>query len=366
MATERQKKAKPDYAIPPGETLSETLHALGMTQKEFAIRTGLSEKHIVSILQGNAPITPETALKFETVLGVHASFWNNLERNYRDTLARLEKEKRLQQDIAWLDNIPVATIVKHGWIKKNKEKSMKLQEVLSFYGVSSPKEWDKLWANVRFAARQSKAFETDPGAVSAWMRIGELRAQDIACQPYNHDRFREVLGEVRDLTVRSARDFQPRIIQWCAEAGVAVVFVKELPRIRLNGITRWLNPNKALIQLCLRHKSNAQLWFTFFHEAGHILKHGKRDLFLENDEYQDSQKEKEADKFASDFLIPPREWDSFLSEHIDCSYSRDDIKTFAARVGIAPGIVVGRLQHERLIRYSHCNDLKVKLVWSSN
>jgi len=361
MATEQNGVFLPDYAIPPGETLSETLEALEMTQKELAIRANLSEKHIVDILKGDVAITSETALKFEKVLGVPASLWSNLESNYRNTLARLEEEKRLQKEVAWLDEIPVSELAKRGLVTKHRNKVKTLQEVLAFYGVNSPDEWRDLWANRRFAARQSPAFEADPGAVTAWMRMGELLAQKVESAPYDQGRFSEALAKIRGLTAQAPQDFQPKVTQWCAEAGVAVVFVKELPGIHLSGITRWLSPQKSLVQLCLRYKSDDQLWFTFFHESGHILKHGKKDMFLENDGGQDTEKEKEADKFAADFLIPQRDWTRFITGRK--LFSKADIKRFARELGISPGILVGRLQHEKRIPFTHCNDLKVRLVW---
>lgn len=80
---------QPDIAIPPGETLRETIEALGMSQAELAQRTGRTTKDIKEIIMGKAAITPDGALQFERVLRVPASFWNNLESNYRDTVARL-------------------------------------------------------------------------------------------------------------------------------------------------------------------------------------------------------------------------------------------------------------------------------------
>ena len=364
MANERKETFLPDYAIPPGETLLETLEAMGMSQKELAIRIGLSEKHIVDIVKGVGPITPDTALKLERALGIPASFWNNLERNYRDTLARLEEEKRLRQDVKWLEEIPVAALVRRGYIQGHKDKTKTLQEVLGFYGASSPRQWSELWQNNRFHARRSRAFDEKPGAVSAWMRIGELAAQRIECAVYDRARFKQALKEIRGLTVENAEAFQPNVRQLCADAGVAVVFVKEIPGIRLSGVTRWLTPDKALIQLSLRYKKDDQLWFTFFHEAGHILEHGKKEMFLEEDDGIVEEKEKQADKFAADFLISRAAWRRFTSGRR--YYSKIDIRRFAEKMGISPGIVVGRLQHENLIPFSNCNDLKKTLVWISD
>jgi Zn-dependent peptidase ImmA (M78 family) len=145
----------------------------------------------------------------------------------------------------------------------------------------------------------------------------------------------------------------------CAEAGVVIVFAKELPNLRTSGATWWFNSDKAVIQLSLRYKSNDQLWFSFFHEAGHILKHGKKEFFIEDSMV--NEKEKEADEFAANFLLPKSQLDGFLKANT--LLSKSAIKEFANRLNIAPGIVVGRLQHEKKLPHSHCNDLKLRLMW---
>lgn len=86
---------RPNYAIPPGETLRETIETCGMTQTELAERTGMPIKAVNAIITGKASIAEETALHFERVLSVSASFWNNLERNYQEARARMQKSKRL-------------------------------------------------------------------------------------------------------------------------------------------------------------------------------------------------------------------------------------------------------------------------------
>jgi len=73
----------PDYAIHPGEILMETLEARNMKKSELAERCGLSPKTVSLILNEKAPITPETAIQLERVLGVSANIWINLDANYR-------------------------------------------------------------------------------------------------------------------------------------------------------------------------------------------------------------------------------------------------------------------------------------------
>jgi HTH-type transcriptional regulator/antitoxin HigA len=361
MASQVRNQYSPDSVSLPGDTLLETLETIGMTQAELAERTGRTKKTINEIIQGKAPITPDTALQLERVLGVPARFWNNRERHYREYLARAEERERLQESIEWLDQVPVAAMCKMHWIERRQDKVEQLREVLNFFGVASPKQWARVWLDSRAAFRQSPAFEADPGAIAAWLRMGEIQAQFISCAPYDDDCFRAKLKQIRSLTLEPSEVFQPELVRLGARCGVAVVFVPELPKIRTWGTTYWLTPVKALIQLSLRYRSDDHLWFTFFHEAGHILLHGKRDVFIEASESEErDEKEEEADKFAADWLISPSDWRRIAG----CvRYSKDMIREFAAELGIAPGIVVGRLQHDGYLPPSHCNELKRRFEW---
>lgn len=358
MSSTMQNQFVPNYAVPPGETLLDTLEALGMSQAELADRTGRPKKTINEIIKGKSEITSETALQLERVLGVPAGFWNNLERNYQEAKARLAEEERLLHHIAWLKEIPVAVMIKRGWIQPFRDKVQQLQEVLNYFGVASPELWQARWHDPGVAYRESSSFRSHPGAVAAWLRKGEIEAHKIVCSSYDIFKFKAALGFIRELTRKQPEIFQPEMKRLCAEAGVAVVFVPELPNIHISGATWWLTPNKAVILLTLRHKSDDQLWFSFYHEAGHILLHGKKDVFLE-EEISDG-KEEEANSFAGDFLIPSRKYQQFISA---TKLSKVSINNLSDELGIAPGIVVGRLQHDKRLPFTHCNDLKRKLIW---
>lgn len=364
MSDEIQNQYTPDYVSPPGETLEEILEEREMSQAELALRMGRPRKTISEIINGHAAITPETALQLERVLSIPARFWNNLERNYREALARQEEQERLYKQVAWLDQIPVKDMIHKKWIRFCQDKVEQLREVLIFFGVASPERWQTVWGSAQVYFRKSLAFQSDPGAVAAWLCRGELVAAQINCAAYNPSKFREVLQQVRALTIEPQEVFQFEMVRLCASAGVAVVFVPELPKTRTSGATRWLKPDKALIQLSLRYKTDDHFWFCFFHEAGHILRHGKRSVFLEFKENQEDEEEKEANKFAADLLIPPAEWERFLAS--SQKRAKAGIQQFASEIGIAPGIVVGRLQYEKELPRSHCNDLKRRLEWASD
>jgi len=360
MASKIKNQYEPDFVSPPGETLLETIEALGMSQAELAERTGRPKKTINEIVKGKAAITPETALQFERVLGVPASFWNKREYHYREFLAREGEREKLGKQVEWLKKLPVKAMVKFGWIQAASDLVEQLQQVLNFFGVASPQEWRGLWNGSQPAFRRSPAFVSDPGAVAAWLRKGELDAQQIDCAPYDEARFRDVLIAIKALTVTTPEQFEPELVRLCASAGVAVVFVPELPGTRVCGATRWLTPSKALIQLSLRYKTDDHLWFTFFHEAGHILLHGKSKIFLEGDSGDDGQEE-EANRFAANLLIPATALRSFCAQG---DRSLAAIERFARVHGISSGIVVGRLQHEGFLPHSHGNKLKMRFRWA--
>ncbi|MGA2403517.1 MAG: helix-turn-helix domain-containing protein [Syntrophobacteraceae bacterium] len=297
----------PDYVSPPGETLSEILEDREMSQADLADRTGRAKKTINEIVKGKAPITPRIALELESVLGVPASFWNSRESQYREHLARCEEQVRLQKHLEWLDLIPVRAMIKLGWIEGFKDKIYQLREILKFFQISSPDQWGmcvKAYTG-QVAFRKSKAFESDLPAVVAWLRRGVIEARELQCGTYDQNEFKKVLHSVRKMTAEHPDVFQSKMIEMASSAGVAVVFIPELPKTRISGATRWLSPHKAMIQLSLLYKRNDQFWFSFFHEAAHILLHGKRDIFINGQEDSQNVKENEANAFATNFLIPP-------------------------------------------------------------
>ncbi len=360
MADTMSNQYVPDYLVTPGEVLQDYLEGFGMTQAELAARTGLTKKTVNEIIKGKSPITPESALKLERSLGRPAHFWNNLERQFQEDRTRLAEEKRLQSHLDWLKNVPLVQLIKLGWIPKKNDNVSQLKEVLQFFGVASPEQWTAVWKDYQVAYRQTQRFESCAESVSAWLRKGEIEARQRPCSPFKLSRFQQVLDIIRELTVESPHVFQQRLIELCASAGVAVVFIPELPKTGVYGATRWIG-DRAVIQLSLRYKSNDHLWFTFFHEAGHIIKHGRKEIFIEGNGLDD-KKEEEANVFARDKLIPPAEYRRFVSSWDGRSLA--PIEAFAGKIKVAPGIVVGRLQHDNLLPNSHGNRLKVFYSWS--
>ncbi len=355
----RQYPFAPDYAIAPGATLAETLAAKGMSQTELSARTGLTEKTISQIINGIAPISFDTALKLEAVLGVPARFWNNLERNFQEAKAQIAQAERLESDLEWLKSIPVRDLVKREFVESTRDKVHTLRNVLHFFGVTDVAAWERVWVEPSVAFRRSRAREFKLGLVAAWIRMGELIASQMSCKQYDAEKFRQGLVEIRKLTVKSV--WQQEIVERCSDAGVALTLVPAIPGAGVSGVTKWLSKDKALVQLSLLYKNDGSFWFTFFHEAAHVLLHGKKDVFLHGDAESDDKRESEADQFARNLLIPDdrtRELPSLRTEK--------RVRSFAQSIGIAPGIVVGRMQYDGIIPPSAFNGLKRKIEYAAD
>lgn len=356
MSNKTKIQYKPDYLIAPGETIAETIVSLSMTQKEFAARLDITEQSLIRIIKADQPITYETAAKLEMVTGTPASFWNSLESKYREALVRQRELTEFDSEMAWLKIIPFKALVDRGYAIPTPDKAMQVREALAFYGVSNVDAWNEIWESPKAAARRSTCFKTNPGAVSAWLRMAEIQANKLECVPYNESTFKKSLIKIRQLTELRAEIFVPKMVELCAQAGVASVFVPELKGVPWNGATRWLTSQKAMILLSLRGKSEDKFWFSFFHEASHVLHDDRKGLYIADNSQDEA--ELRADQFAADTLIPSR-----YNADIKCAVSAAQVKRLAQIIGVSEGIVAGRWQFLNKT-FSRFNDLKQKLVWA--
>jgi addiction module HigA family antidote len=285
----------------PGETLSEKLDEMGMGPKEFALRTGKPEKTIIAILKGDSSITPDMAVQFENVTRIPANFWMNHQRNYDEFLARVKQKKVIEEAVVWAKKFPLSDMIKKGWLPQRSTIQEKTVEILSFFGFSNHSAWEEYYLKqqLKIAFRISLAKTNEPYAISAWLRKGELQASYLVVKQFSEKKFKELLPELKTIMSNQPNDFFNQLQTICSEAGVKVVHTPCISKARISGSTRWLN-DTPLIQLTDGYNCIDSFWFTFFHEAGHILLHGKKDVFLEKVDYSEKDliKEKEADEFA--------------------------------------------------------------------
>jgi HTH-type transcriptional regulator / antitoxin HigA len=346
---------EPDYASPPGDILRETLEARAMTQADLAVRSGLSTKHINQIIQGVAPVTSDTALAFERVLGTTAATWTNLEAHYQVIRARRADAAEAGRERAWVESFPLSDLEARGFLTNRRDYELTRQELLRFFGVATRAAWERVWISPEASFHRSRAYKVDDYATACWLRLGEIKAQETDTKPFDAGRFRLALNRVRRSMTTESSKFVPIMTGGCADAGVAVVFTKEVKGSRAQGAVRWLAPGKAVMQLTDRLKREDTFWFTFFHEAAHIVLHGRFDQFVEYGAVSDDEQEQEANRFAMRWLIPDAE-----AKRLGDLVTEGDIVAFADELRLPPAVVVGRLQHEGM-PFNRFNHLRRRL-----
>ena len=350
----------PDRAIHPGVYLGEEIEARGMTQTELARRMERPVQVVNEIVRGRKAISEETALGLERVLGTPARVWLNLQSMYGLVRARLAEEAALNEQADWLRRFPVREMARRGWIERDGTVADRVRSLLQFFGLQSFSHWDERQEALSF--RLSPKARADRYALHAWVRRGEIEGRGLPAEPYGEARFRDALARIRGLTAE--RDFWTPTRELCASAGVALVAVPHLPKTGAQGAARWLTSDKALIQINIRYRWADIFWFTFFHEASHVLTHRQKEVFVDVEAGHGmarDARETEADRFAADFLIPPERWAAFAGAR---PHTAARVRAFADEEGIAPGIVVGRLQHEGLIPHDRLNSLRTRLEWA--
>lgn len=352
MIKESLKGYRPDWVAPPGDTIKENLEVLGMTQSELAKRMGMAKENVNEILNGKSTITPETALKFELVLNMSADFILKLENSYRIYLAeKLIKEKQ-EKEKAFIKNIPYKQMIEYGWINERNSKENVIQELKQYLGVDSFSNLNKVYAFYR----KSKIINENKYAVIAWLRKGELEAQQMNIPPYSKTKLKHNIKNIIKLTNESFGIIKNELTSELADCGVALSYVPCLKGAPVYGAVKWLKPDKPFITMSLRYKTNDQFWFTLFHEIYHVLNPKKTSVIID-DNSNDDDYEKKANKFASKTLIPDKTYRQFVTKG---KFDKSDIIMLSQKAGIAPGIVVGRLQYDGYIHHSKLNELKIK------
>jgi len=294
----------------PGETLTEKLEEMEMGPKEFALRTDKPEKTIIAVMKGKSSITTDLAVRFEGVTKIPAYFWMNHQRSYEEFIVREKRKVTIEEAVPWAKQFPLTDMVNKGWLPQVSSIQEKTIELLAFFGFSNHKAWVEYYfkQQLKVAFRISLSQTQEPFAISAWLRKGELQAAELETNEYSEKKFKEILSALKSVMAKHPHGSLIQLQQICLEAGVKVVQTPCIKKASLSGSTRWLN-DTPLIQLTDHYPHNDSFWFTFFHQAGHILLHGKKDIFLENVDYSDKdmEKEREADEFAGKWTLTNEE-----------------------------------------------------------
>ena len=329
----------PNWLSAPGSTIGDLIATRGMSVEELTDTLGFPLEHTRRLLQGSAPITDELAHLLADTIGGSASFWLSREAQFRQEVDRQVILGHGDAQRAWLEQLPVSDMARLGWIKRQSTPERKVAECLRFFETESLSSWrekyDRVLAAVAF--RASPSFEPSPGAILAWLQFGKLQAANIACADWNREQFVASLPDIRKLT-RLPRPsvFIPKLREILAKSGVAVVIARTPSGCHTSGATSFVSPNKAMMLLSFRHRSDDQFWFTVFHEAGHLALHENSALFIEDGSEVTSTEEQEANEFATEVLLP----NDSRAELGHVPLNQKSIQRFAVAHGISRGIVI--------------------------
>ena len=348
-------KSRSFIATPPGATIKEQLLDRGLRQKEFALRMGMSEKHISKLINGDVQLTPEVAVRLEMVLGVPAKFWNKLEATYREKLIKANAENEMDADKELVKKLPYREMLKNGWVPETREATEKVIYLRKYFEVVNL-EIIKDMKLSKIACRRLAETEKGNLALLAWAQKAKLEARAIETSLIDLKTLKKKLPEIRSMTVMNPVDFCPKLIEMLSGCGIALVFLPHIGGSFLHGAT-FYDGNKIVVGLTVRGKDADKFWFSLFHELGHILLG-----HINQSDGTTDEDEEAADSFARETLIPTVEFNAFTSLN---DFSKTSICSFAQEQNILCGIVVGRLQKEGFINYNRCNDLKTKYALSA-
>ena len=354
------KSFQPDWISPPGNTIIDILGERQIPIDTFAERMNFSVTQANNLLIGLGSITLDVAEQLADFLGASKEFWIRREHQYRDSVINLEK---IEQD-SWLSSLPIKDMIKFGYVSNQGDR---LTECLHFFNIPDIQSWKQRYSkelsSVNF--RTSLTFENHPASVATWIRMGEIDTQNIECAPWNLSLFQESLTKIRALArQKDPQIFIPKLKEICAACGVAIGVVKTPNGCSASGATKFIDTNRALLLLSFRHLSDDQFWFTFFHEAGHLILHGKDTLFIEEKPNQNDVwdiREEEANNFSAEVLIPTE----FRYELSRIPLHKRGIVNFSMKVGISPGIVIGQMQFSGRIRHNQLNSFKRRYKWEA-
>ena len=342
----------PQEVLHPSNTLMDKLKEMRMSRKEFALRTGKPEKTVIAVLKGTSSITSEMAVLFENITKIPAHFWLNKQTHYNEYKARLKRKIAVENAEDWTRIFPYSEMANNKWVPTTRNIKEKTINLFEYFAVSTHNAWHKLYmeSELKVAAYATLKHTHNPHAISAWLRQGEIQAENISAPAYNKKQFKDNLHTIKNIMAKHPKVFFKQLQKLCLEAGVKVFHTPKLPKVPISGSTRWLK-NTPVIQLTARYKQNDRFWFTFFHEAGHILLHGKKYISLKGIDFSEAnpEKEQQAHKFAEEWTLSKKQEKEVLKA---LPLNEDDIIHFAKKFNTHPALIIGRLQHKELIPFS--------------
>lgn len=359
---------EPNWASPPGDTIARLASAGKVSVHDLAERIGLEEDLFSGVMEGRVAISDEIAVALSSELGASPQFWVERYNQFLGDRARVAGSAPIETLPTWSHSFPVRALRELGWLPKGSRGERLAEDILRFFGCDSISGW-----NARYSAgigqvafRTSFAFEADEMATLAWLRVGEMQAENLTLAKFSANNFRNRLTELKKLcALKRPELFFPKLQQACAEDGVGLVSSKAPKGCRASGATWTSQKGNPIILLSFRYLSEDHFWFTFFHEAAHVVLHGTDHISIDGTDPSPlgaSVFEDEADIFAQHTLVPA----DLRDEMLNAMPTRTHARKIARKAGVTPGIVVGQLQKTGALQPHQFNDLKRRYKWDGN
>lgn len=348
-------------AFHPGYYIADIIENMGITQAEFAIRAGTNTKTLSYLINGQTNITNDLAKKLSVMMGTSEEVWLNLQNSYDQKLIEIQKLKDFEEQKRIMRLIDYAYFIKVIGLAKAKTSNEKIENLCKYFKIADLRILLKQDFLVNYRAEKSSLDEKNVINSKAWVQTAMNYAQGIATKPYDAKKLKAYLPEIRSMTVQDPEVFLPRLQHIFAECGVAFVLLPHLKNSGVNGAVKWVNEDRVVLAMNNRRLDADIFWFSLFHEIKHVLQKKIKTTFISCSEKEmvaaNKKLEEEADSFAMNYLIP----EEALKRFAPTQYTSDsEIVAFAKSIGIHPGIVAGRLQHEKIILPNRCSKLKEK------
>ncbi|MEN2742667.1 ImmA/IrrE family metallo-endopeptidase [Microbacterium sp. X-17] len=349
----------PKWVSAPGDTILDVLGKRHWTVEDLADHIGLSDPETRRIVVGEKEIDGQIADRLATALGGSSDFWLTRERRYRDGIRWLAVEEISR-------SLPIEQMADFGWIaSRGRDWHERAEACIRFFGVTSAEEWNDRYGQVVSQARYraSAAFDANDTSVAVWLRQAELEAEPIALSEWNPQGLRGTIPRLRLMTREAnPESFIPILTRTLGELGVALAVVRTPKGCPMSGAAFMSQSGRRTIALSARHLTDDHFWFSLMHEVGHVLMHDLTDAVVDDlDSGSDEHTEVEANEFAADALNPAGL--SQLTAGKDRGPTLRQVVAFASQQGVAPGVVVGQLQHAEILRPNQLNHLRRRYKW---
>lgn len=348
-------------AFHPGYYVAELIEDMGINQAEFATRLGTTPKTVSLLVNGQADISKDLAKKLSVMTGTSTSLWLNLQSAFDQKCLEIEAERDFDEQADIAKQIDYRYFVENIGFPKTSDRRKRVAAYCQFFAVADLRVFTKPDFLVNF--RSGAAPNTEKNIINsrAWIQTAITISKDIHTEPFSAAKLKQAIPELRKMTVERPDVFMPKMRAIFADCGVVFVVLPHLKNSGVNGAVKWLNDDRVILAINNRGLYADTFWFSLFHEIKHVLQQKTKAVFISSDieELNDINKklEQEANEFAANYLIPPAE----LRKFAPTQYTTDaEIVSFADSIGIHPGIVAGRLQHDKIIPQNRCSNLKEK------